>query len=113
MSAAFEQVIRQNAKLKHFSPRELLFRGNAHDDRRSRGFGLNGDPPRELWTNILPTLQVLDGLRSEFRAPIQIISAYRRRRTTPSVAPCAPTTQPSKPSNSSRPRTRRPSGPRN
>lgn len=77
MSAEFEQFIRDNTDLRHFSPRELLFRGGAHGNRRSRGFGLNGDPPQELWEKILPTIKVLDRLRAELRAPIRIISAYR------------------------------------
>ncbi|HEX6912178.1 MAG TPA: hypothetical protein VF142_17375, partial [Longimicrobium sp.] len=72
MSAEFEQFIRDNTDLRHFSPRELLFRGGAHGNRRSRGFGLNGDPPQELWEKILPTIKVLDRLRAELRAPIRI-----------------------------------------
>ncbi|HLM67120.1 MAG TPA: D-Ala-D-Ala carboxypeptidase family metallohydrolase [Longimicrobium sp.] len=77
MSAAFEQFIRQNANLQFFSWRELLFPGDAHGNRRSAGFGLNGDPPSNLWGNVIPTIQILDALRAELGAPIRIISAYR------------------------------------
>jgi lysozyme len=77
MSREFEQFINDRVQLRHFSARELLFKGASHFKRGSRSFGLNTDPPEALWDNILPTIKVLDQLRHELGAPIRIISAYR------------------------------------
>lgn len=37
----------------------------------------NSEPPREMWSNILPTLQVVDLLRSEIGVSCTIHSSYR------------------------------------
>lgn len=77
MSSAFEEFISDHVRLQFFSPRELLFKGAGHYQRGSKSFGLNTDPPPELWRNILPTIKILDRFRATLDAPIRIISAYR------------------------------------
>jgi Peptidase M15 len=77
MSREFEEFINDNVRLQFFSPGELLFKGASHYKRGSKSFGLNTDPPRELWDNILPTIKVLDRFRARLDGPIRIISAYR------------------------------------
>lgn len=63
-------------KFQHFNADEVLFLGvsNQTDGACS---GLNSLPPRELWTNIVPTLRTLELLRERVGAPIRLISIYR------------------------------------
>lgn len=77
MPQTFDSFLESNLQLQHFRPKELLMRGASHSNRQSRAYGLNAEPPRELWNNILPTIRTLDILRTELGAPIRIISAYR------------------------------------
>ena len=77
MSKEFEAFVNKHVKLRFFSPRELLFKGASHYKRGSRSFGLNTDPPRELWESILPTIKILDEFRGKLDAPVRILSAYR------------------------------------
>lgn len=37
----------------------------------------NSFPPRELWTNIIPTIRILDDLRDFFGRPVEITSSFR------------------------------------
>ncbi|WP_227268408.1 N-acetylmuramoyl-L-alanine amidase [Roseobacter weihaiensis] len=62
--------------LRHFTPSELLFLGNAHGGSGACG-GLNGLPPRDLWTNVVPTISMLDEIRARLGAPVRVFSAYR------------------------------------
>ncbi|WP_319533440.1 D-Ala-D-Ala carboxypeptidase family metallohydrolase [uncultured Cohaesibacter sp.] len=62
---------------EHFSAAEILFKGNAHVDPRHKGFGLNTDPPPELWWNIIKTVEQLEWLRKDIGEPIRILSCYR------------------------------------
>ena len=59
----FAQYLKDNG-VKHFSPETdpKLF---AHE------------PPKELWPNIIKTLQILDKVREDYGKPITINSAYR------------------------------------
>ncbi len=61
--------------LRNFKVDELLFQGGQN------GFGgcmgLNTYPPEELWRNIGPTVAILDKLRDELGAAIQVLSLYR------------------------------------
>lgn len=63
--------------LQFFQPYEFIVKGSQHSNPNSAAFGLNTDPPRELWPNIVPTARVLDELRRRVGAPIAILSAYR------------------------------------
>ncbi|MFM2045240.1 MAG: hypothetical protein RLY86_3816 [Pseudomonadota bacterium] len=63
--------------LRYFKPYEFLVKGNQHANAQSPAFGLNQDPPEELWPNIGPTAQVLDELRHRLKAPIVFASVYR------------------------------------
>jgi hypothetical protein len=64
-------------KLRHFSPQELLCKGQSHEATGHRGFGLNTDPPPELWTNVVPAITMADRMREHFGRPVAILSAYR------------------------------------
>lgn len=63
--------------LRHFSPDEFLVKGGSHGNPDSAAFGLNTDPPRSLWENILPTARVLDELRARIGSPLTLSSVYR------------------------------------
>ncbi|MES0863270.1 D-Ala-D-Ala carboxypeptidase family metallohydrolase [Ruegeria sp. SCPT10] len=58
--------------IQHFNWRELLEKGT-----NNTGVGLNTDPPRELYQNVVPLVNALDRIRKELGAPIQLISVYR------------------------------------
>lgn len=63
--------------LEHIKAYELLFKGHQHSDTESPAYGLNTDPPRALWPNIVSTVKVLDRLRESLAAPIVLTSIYR------------------------------------
>lgn len=63
--------------IKHFSAHELLVKGHQNNNPDSDAYGLNTDPPKELWDNILPTIRVLDMLREQLGTPIMTTSVYR------------------------------------
>jgi hypothetical protein len=63
--------------LKHFAPREFLFRGRDHSAPASAAYGLNAMPPRALWQNILPVARVVDAFRAELGAPVTLQGIYR------------------------------------
>lgn len=58
--------------LRHFRAEELL-----HAVDSTAGSVANRLPPEQTWSNIVPTVLVLDRLRAEIGAPIRILSAYR------------------------------------
>lgn len=56
-----------------FQPGEFLVKGASHANN-----GLNTDPPRELWNNILALAEVLQKIKDSFGGPnISISSVYR------------------------------------
>nr|WP_321459590.1 D-Ala-D-Ala carboxypeptidase family metallohydrolase [uncultured Cohaesibacter sp.] len=61
----------------HFSAAELLVKGASHSDPDHKGYGLNTDPPPELWPLIIPTVKVLEWLRRDIGEAIFITNAYR------------------------------------
>lgn len=63
--------------LRHFKAYELLTKGAQHSNPDSAAFGLNTDPPRDLWPNIAATISVLDALRERLGAPVVPTSVYR------------------------------------
>lgn len=63
--------------LRHFSAAELLTKGGSHHDSEHPGYGLNTDPPRNLWMNIVQTIELLDAFRESIGKAITITSAYR------------------------------------
>ena len=63
--------------LKYIKAYELLTKGNQHNNSESSAYGLNTDPPRELWPNIVNTAKVVDELRQRLNAPVVLISVYR------------------------------------
>ncbi|MCM2473384.1 DUF882 domain-containing protein [Rhizobium sp. CG5] len=58
--------------IKHFQWHEFLIKGGHHAQN-----GLNTDPPRDLWPNIIPTARILERFREEVGHPVVITSAYR------------------------------------
>lgn len=56
--------------LRHFAPDEFLIRNTREGVKNSL-------PPKDLWTNIVQTLLVIDEIREIAGAPIVIHSAYR------------------------------------
>lgn len=82
----FDEYLLEKAGLKFFEPREFLFKGSSHSNPGSAGYGLNTDPPRQVWKNIVPTALVLDELRARLDAPIRIISAYRSPEYNSAIA---------------------------
>lgn len=65
------------AKVSHFAAHEFFVKGGSHHSPRSRGYGLNTDPPDDLLDNIVPTAIVLQTARTMLGAPIIISSCYR------------------------------------
>ncbi|SNY93445.1 Peptidase M15 [Cohaesibacter sp. ES.047] len=61
----------------YFTASEAFFKGDAHVNPQHPGFGLNTDPPPELWWNIIKTVEQLEWLRRDIGEPIRIVSAYR------------------------------------
>jgi uncharacterized protein YcbK (DUF882 family) len=59
-------------KFKNFSASEFTSYFNVN-----RRGARNSAPPRKLWANIVPTLRVVDDLRSELGKSIVILSSYR------------------------------------
>jgi len=63
--------------LKYFKPYEFWVKGPSHSSPNSSAYGLNTDPPAELWNNILPTARVIDEFRRRIGASVTITNAYR------------------------------------
>ena len=66
--------------IKHFCYREFLYPGASHNDTRSRGYGLNGTPPKRLWPHIYELAILADEIRDRLNAPIKLLSVYRSER---------------------------------
>lgn len=67
MRKSFESFITALG-LEHFEAEELL----VHVDRPGNEF-----PPRRLWGNVVPTVVMIDALRSHFGLPVLITSGHR------------------------------------
>lgn len=63
--------------LRYFKPYEFLEKGGANGNPASPAFGLNTDPPADLWKNIDSTARVIDELRHQLQATIILTSVYR------------------------------------
>lgn len=66
--------------VSHFGYREFLYLGAGHNDTRSRGYGLNGTPPKRLWGHIYELAILADEIRDRLNAPIKLLSVYRSDR---------------------------------
>ena len=60
------------AGVQHFTWQELLFKGAQHAVN-----GLNTDPPRDLWPNVVPLVRVLDAFREAIGLTVRLTSVYR------------------------------------
>ena len=58
--------------IRHFKAHEFLVKGGSHATN-----GLNTDPPKELWPNVIELAKVLDEFRERVGHPIVLTSAYR------------------------------------
>src|SRR5690554_3574024 len=76
MNDDFRELI-ESLNLSYFKPYEFWVKGPGHDNTGSRAYGLNTDPPRDLWKNIIPTARVIDEFRRRIGSPIIITNAYR------------------------------------
>jgi len=66
------QLLLNKAKIKHFTAKELFFRGNS--DKKLQ---LNTDPPKKYWNNMIETVKVADAARDLLGRPLRVNSAYR------------------------------------
>jgi uncharacterized protein YcbK (DUF882 family) len=73
----WDQFYNHAGPFSHFKSHEWLTKGASHSQRTSRAFGLNTDPPPELWQNSIPLLKTVDHLRAICGSRIVITSAYR------------------------------------
>ncbi|MEL6450405.1 MAG: D-Ala-D-Ala carboxypeptidase family metallohydrolase [Pseudomonadota bacterium] len=73
---SFEEFI-GSLNLKFFKPYEFLVKGNAHGNPDSPAFGLNTDPPKSLWPNIVSTARAIDEFRGRIKLPVVLTSVYR------------------------------------
>jgi len=64
-SPAFSQRLFDFIGIRHFTFQEVLYHNTLEDI------------PVPLWFNILPTLWLLDELRSDLNEPVYIVSSYR------------------------------------
>ncbi|SPF78741.1 hypothetical protein ALP8811_02672 [Aliiroseovarius pelagivivens] len=74
--AKFDKFMR-SLGLRNFSTDEFLILGGGHSTPGGACQGKNLYPPRNLWTNIAKTAQVIDHLRDRLGKPIAITNAYR------------------------------------
>lgn len=66
------QAMLDKAGVKHFTARELFFRGASDATLK-----LNTDPPKSLWKNMLPTAVAANEARERLGRPLRVLSAYR------------------------------------
>ncbi len=66
--------------LRHFQPGDFLVKGGANAAN-----GLNTDPPRELWPNVLNVMKVVDEFRERIGHPVVLNSVYRSETYNKSV----------------------------
>lgn len=75
MPESFAIWFRRNLPgVRYFSASEFLTKGASHAKN-----GLNTDPPRELWSNVMPLVRILDDLRTRLGKPITLHSVYRSK----------------------------------
>ncbi|WP_434050656.1 MAG: D-Ala-D-Ala carboxypeptidase family metallohydrolase [Roseibium sp.] len=56
---------------------EFLVKGASHSNPAKKGFGLNTDPPAELWPNVVTLAKTLQAFRDEIGAPVKLTNVYR------------------------------------
>ncbi len=72
--AAF--LAEQIGQLNYFTAQEFFIKGSQHHGTGECA-GLNTDPPKDLWPNILPLVRVLDEFRNRIGAPVNLRNVYR------------------------------------
>ena len=60
----FKDFLEQN-RIFHFSAYEILNYNNATNQYKRRNSAINTFPPRELWENCIPTLEMIEKARAE------------------------------------------------
>ena len=75
----------QELSLKWFKCEELLVKGSSHTNPSSAAFGLNTDPPTEVWTSLFKLFSTLDLIRSRLRSPLYTTSVYRSPKYNKSI----------------------------
>ena len=76
MIEAFQILLDAN-EIKHFTAEEVLTLGASHYNEDSLGYQQNSLPPVQLWDNIIPTVKILDKVRSHFQSVTIINNGYR------------------------------------
>ena len=71
--------------IAHFTASEFTSYFHVH----RRGV-TNSEPPREMWGNIVPTIKIVDQLRSRLKVPIVILSSYRSPAYNRAIGDAAP-----------------------
>lgn len=77
----------------HFTAAEFLVKGADHYNPRAAGYGLNADPPRELWPNVIPLARALEAFRVRVGKPVHINSCYRSPRYNATLPGAATSSQ--------------------
>lgn len=80
MSAFTEWFARNLPDITYFSAEEFLVKGADHYNRNAPGYGLNTDPPPDLWPNVIPLARALQAFRIRVGRPVHINSCYRSPR---------------------------------
>lgn len=72
--AAFASFV-DGLNLRYFTATELLYMGSGNANGSCQG--KNAPPPKNLWSNIAHTAQMLDEIRHRIGHPVRILSGYR------------------------------------
>lgn len=72
----FQRLLDEN-EIEHFTSVEVLTMGRSHYQEESLGYQQNSLPPVQLWDNIIPTVRILDKLRTYYNSPVIITNGYR------------------------------------
>jgi len=62
--------------VRHFEWHEFLVKGSSHFGS-GKAAGLNTDPPKKLWPNVVKLVRAIDQFREEYGAKVVLTSVYR------------------------------------
>lgn len=77
---AFKLFFEENLPdVQNFRWDEFLVKGASHSNPNRAGFGLNTDPPADLWPNVIKLAKALQAFREEVGVPVKLTNVYRSR----------------------------------